>query len=277
MESILKSVYYTGAPLHVTERQLRSLFSQCGHISSFRPLPARDGADFQSGYVDYTDAKSVDDAIESLNGHKFESGHSMKVSVSRPKRPRAAPDGSVMTNGAPWEFRRGFVNLVLPGDRSIEQALRKLPVGEAYEAVEQLRILALERPDDARVLLDHNPHLSAAVVLILQHAGKLPLDQLPEEAFAAGPPVPSPLCAPDKKGEGAALSSGPSANVAAAPVQLAPEIIDKVVAVISKMTPKQVNDIKELSDENLQKIKDAAKKAQISWLRTNLRIMDAML
>lgn len=64
----------------------------------------------------------------------------------------------------------------------LQMSLRAAPPQELSEAVEQLRVMCLEQPDRARILLDTFPQLRRAVCMILQREDKLPIP-LPPEAF----------------------------------------------------------------------------------------------
>lgn len=75
--------------------------------------------------------------------------------------------------------------------------LKTTAVEEAYEAVEQLRVLAMERPRDAHHLLQENPALVSAVIMILQHAKRISFGPLPPEAFdATSTTIASPIAPP---------------------------------------------------------------------------------
>lgn len=83
--------------------------------------------------------------------------------------------------------RSGFAGL--SGKRDpLQLALRSAPQSELCEAVEQLRVLCLEQPDKARILLDTFPQLRRSVCLILQKEKKLRIP-LPPEAFVERKPV----------------------------------------------------------------------------------------
>ncbi|KAG5470201.1 hypothetical protein LSCM4_02895 [Leishmania orientalis] len=82
------------------------------------------------------------------------------------------------------QFPRSFTDPILGRDGSLVlDALRGMETEEAYTAVEQLRVLALERPNDAKRLLHNNPALKSAVVMTLQHAGRIPFGSLPRDAY----------------------------------------------------------------------------------------------
>lgn len=282
MSDGLKSVFFSGVPLGVTERQLRKMFGQAGHVVAFRIMPLLPGKEFMSGFVDYVDGKSADEAISQLDGHLFGESKMKVTSASSRKRARQPPGGgegaSRQVGDAPvgpfMDFKKGFQNLFLPGDQRIEGALRQLPVADAYEAVEQLRILVLERPDDARALLETNPQLSVAVIMILQHAGKLPMDHLPEEAVirpgngAGGHTLLSDTAAASSK-----HNNSENVDGAAAP---SAEVIAQVMAIIDGMDPDDVEQISNMTPEQLAAIPDEATRKQLEFLQRQLKIMDSM-
>ncbi|AIO01109.1 hypothetical protein LPMP_322250 [Leishmania panamensis] len=82
------------------------------------------------------------------------------------------------------QFPRFFTDPILGREGSLVlDALRGMATEEAYSAVEQLRVLALERPTEAKRLLHNNPALKSAVVMTLQHAGRIPFGSLPRDAY----------------------------------------------------------------------------------------------
>ncbi|CAC9525774.1 conserved hypothetical protein [Leishmania infantum JPCM5] len=82
------------------------------------------------------------------------------------------------------QFPRFYTDPILGRDGSLVlDALRGMATEEAYSAVEQLRVLALERPNEAKRLLHNNPALKSAVIMTLQHAGRIPLGSLPRAAY----------------------------------------------------------------------------------------------
>ena len=60
-------------------------------------------------------------------------------------------------------------------------SLNRVPVSQAYLAVEQLKFICKETPGKAEKLLNYYPQLAASIVLILQHQNALP-SPLPPEA-----------------------------------------------------------------------------------------------
>ncbi|KAG5496274.1 hypothetical protein JKF63_02575 [Porcisia hertigi] len=108
------------------------------------------------------------------------------------------------------QFPRFFTDPILGRDGSLVlDALRGMTTEDAYAAVEQLRVLALERPIEAKRLLHNNPALKSAVVMTLQHAGRIPLGALPRDAYQSKkaaeaeaklaqprPPTPTPTPTP---------------------------------------------------------------------------------
>lgn len=263
MSDGLKSVFFSGVPLGVSERDIRKMFSQAGHVVGFRVMPLIPGKEFMSGFVDYVDGKSADEAISQLDGHLFGESKMKVTSAASRKRARQSNTGET---GPLLEFKKGFQNLFLPGDQRIEGALRQLPVADAYEAVEQLRILVLERPEDARSLLEANPQLAVAVVMILQHAGKLPMDHLPEEAVARAGGAVAPIAAPAASSTTSVKDNGqPNA-----------EVIAQVMAIIESMDPDDVEQVSKMTPEQLAAIPDEAARKQLEFLQRQLKLMDTM-
>lgn len=277
MTDVLKSVFFSGVPLSVGERQLRKLFSQSGHVVAFRVMPPLPGKEFQSGFVDYLDGRSADDAMAQLDGFVFGDAKMKVTNATSRKRNRSEVEGGVASGGTDagplMEFKRDFQNLLLPGDRLIEDALRQLSVAEAYEAIEQLRILVLERPEETRELLENNPQLAVAAVMILQHAGKLPSDHLPPEAIV------NPRAATTLEDSSNAVTSSSTAAGGSASSQHAspsPETIAQVMSIIESMKPEDVEKIINMTPAQLAAIPDEGTRVQLAFLQKQLKLMDAM-
>ena len=228
------NVRFSGAPATVSERQIRELFETAGHIVGIR-LKRHETRDTAYGFVDFVDSKSARAAVKRLNGHLFSPsaplgdsgtgviGGEFKLRVelvSDQKRQQRAHTGASsstvdvsattgiengsMTLGPPLQFPSTFKD-------PISNALRKVSIADAYEAVEQLRVLALEKPHETRVLLEMNPALKVAAVMILQHADRLPL-RLPKEALEAADGSDKPSFADLVQQQAAVATSGVAAT-----------------------------------------------------------------
>lgn len=212
------SVFFRGVPLYVTQQELRPHFESIGRVLEFRLMGPSPGKDFRYGEVDYIDEKTAQEAIMRLHGHAF-GDQTMRVSLLDTRlrrRGRKEPPGSHSYStagrggGGGWgsssagggagttptgpltddrgrplmQFSRGFFDPVLGREDSmVLNVLKRTATEDAYEAVEQLRVLVMERPEDARRLLQDNPALISAVIMVLQHARRIPFGALPPEAF----------------------------------------------------------------------------------------------
>lgn len=201
------SVFASNIPDSMSEDAIVELMQRSGRVVSIRMMVSQKRTAAPNtvvAFCDFADAISARSAVSALNGYTFANGTRMAVKLADRKRDRHASD-EVDTR---VRFVEGS-SLGLAGD-PIQVALSKLPVEDLYEAVEQLRLLSVERPAVARQLLANNPQLRYAVVLILQHAGRVPL-QLPREAIFGE--VAASHAAPTTAAE-AAPSTGASATPA---------------------------------------------------------------
>ena len=171
-------------------------------------------------------------------------------------------------HGGPYlDLKPGVVNPILPADKTIESALRACSVADAYEAVEQLRVLAMDRPEEASRLLARHPQLGVAVVMILQHAGKMPMGPLPPEAISQTLTTVSnetasaaPQAAPVKKHE--ALSE---------------EVVAHVMKIVESLPEEQVDRISKMTAEDFAKIPDPAQRLQLQTLQKQLHLLGQSL
>nr|CCC96032.1 unnamed protein product [Trypanosoma congolense IL3000] len=263
------SVFFTSVPLFVEKRALRKHFENVGHITDFRLLGPIAGKDYRYGFAEYLDVSSAGEAIARLNGTTF-GGHVMRVvpaSTARGrKRGRQQNNQNQPSPLAGLTFPRGYVDPLLGrDDTSILECLQGITQSDAYEAVEQLRVLVLERKNDARRLLENNPALRLAVVMILQHAGRIPYGPLPPEALlhrgSAAQPVVAPPPVEESKGK-------------VGDMQLEQ---DEIFEILTKLSEEEVERIIGLTDEDLNRIPDPAHRRQMSVLRERLLEMSANL
>ncbi|KPA84790.1 hypothetical protein ABB37_01272 [Leptomonas pyrrhocoris] len=212
-----------------------------------------------------------------------------------PSQPSVDKDGREL-----MQLPRGFVDPILSRDGSLVlNVLRGMATEEAYAAVEQLRVLALERPDEARLLLQNNPALKSAVVITLQHAGRLSHGPLPAEAYRATKPAEKDAekkaeeerrAAVTRSGNGdgggdGKLSPGPVAAGASAPlaqptakvVPAAPEPApmteqerDEVLELIQNMSEEDVDRVLTMSARDLAQVPDVAQRKQLEILQRRL-------
>ncbi|RNF27293.1 cleavage stimulation factor subunit 2 [Trypanosoma conorhini] len=256
-------VFFTGVPLFVEPQSLRKHFESVGHITDFRLLGPAPGRDFRYGFADYLDVTSAEEAIQRLNGTSF-GERTMKVTSAANSRSRKRSRQHVHTHEPPVRggmvFPRGYVDPLLGrDDNNVLECLQRMPVADAYEAVEQLRVLVLERKDEARKLLDSCPALRLAVVMILQHAGRLPYGPLPLEAVRrtdARPVNAAPTTAEED-----------TAEKKAEPTE---EERDEVIEILTKLSEEDVERIVTMSEEDLDRIPDLVQRQQMSVLRARL-------
>jgi hypothetical protein len=280
------SVFFNNVPVGVTERQLRTYFETTGHVVGLRLIQPQQGKECQFGFVDYLDPGSAAGAVSQLDGIEL-SGKRMKVSLasSRKRDRRGAQVGSnigpedeeanPLPTGPLFSLPRGYQNPVLGADNPVDACLCRLPQVLVYEAVEQLRLLALERPTEAALLLEAYPQLRAATVTILQQAGKLPMGPLPSEALVAladrseqhSTAAPSASLKPNAAPQAGA--PGLSVEKPRAPV-LDDETRRVVEAILEKLPPEKVEKLLTMTDSDVLKIPDVNQRRQVVMLRQHL-------
>lgn len=305
------NVFFTGVPLNVDKGKVRQHFESIGHVMDFKIFDPKPGIDYRHGLVEYMDERTAADAISRLNGTTF-GDRAMRVAEAKQrgkdfkfaKRGRE-PGGSVGFGGdgprrrEGMTFPRGFQDPVLGrGEGIVFDVLKSMTTEDAYEAVEQLRVLALERRRDARALLLDNPALRSAVVMILQHAGRLPLaggsgggSSLPPEAFQGSSATAYDGAANDDEaddadGSGNANTEGaPSAKRQATEAEkeatkgeaAAKQQQDEVLEIISAMSEEDVDRILTMTSQDLAQVADPAQRRQLEVLRDRLIEMSSEL
>ena len=213
------------------------------------------------GFCDYTDALSAKAAVQHLNG-KTLGGSRIRLVIARPHGP-PNPTGGAQDAKRPRDDQDGAAaveTLGLPPTDPLNVALNEIPIAECYEAIEQLRLMVLEAPQDAACLLRDNPQLRVAAVAILQHAGRLP-QTLPPEAFEGAPDSATPATSAANVTSSAASSSSPTPETLQLLQALSAEEIDSVIA---------------LSAAELASM-PAATRAQMAELQRHLKAMAAQL
>ncbi|KPI87405.1 hypothetical protein ABL78_3489 [Leptomonas seymouri] len=221
-----------------------------------------------------------------------------------PRPPVLSPQPSTDKDGRElMQLPRGFIDPILGRDGSLVlNSLRAMATEEAYAAVEQLRVLALERPSEAQLLLQNNPALKSAVVITLQHAGRLAHGPLPSEAYRATKAAEQDV---EKKTEEQRVmatstssgigsgnnegdlkpSPGPTATGASAPTALpaakaipaAPKSVpmteqerDEVLELIQNMSEEDVDRVLTMTSRDLAQVPDVAQRKQLEILQRRL-------
>lgn len=275
-------VFFTGVPLTVEKSKLRQHFESVGHVVDFRLFDPAPGKDFRHGLADYMDDRTAAEAISRLNGITFgERAIRVTMATTRSgtgggggcKRRRDAQGGGrVEAEGRGGiMFPRGFVDPVLGREESLVlDCLRGLSTTDAYEAVEQLRVLAIERRKDAKALLDENAALRSAVVMILQHAGRLPTGSLPAEAYQVTTAATASSAEETRRSEW-------SSSDAKLVKPTTEEQRDEVMHLISNLSEADVERILTMSAADLQQVPDLPQRRQLQVLRDRLLEMSSDL
>lgn len=297
------SVFFTGVPLNVDKGKVRQHFESIGHVMDFKMFDPKPGVDYRHGLVEYMDDRTASDAISRLNGTMF-GDRAMRVAevkqrgadFSSTKRRRELGGDSGGGFGEERQrdgmtFPRGFQDPVLGrGEGIVFDVLKSMTTEDAYEAVEQLRVLALERRRDARALLLENPALRSAVVMVLQHAGRLACagsagggSSLPPEAFQGssasaydGDNVEDED--DDAEGNGESKETAPSAKRQATEEEKEASKVDstkqqqqdEVLEIIGAMSEEDVDRILSMTSEDLAQVADPAQRQQLEVLRDRL-------
>lgn len=306
------SVFFSGVPLNMSAGVLRPFFESVGRVLELRLLGPSPGKDFRYGEVDYADEQTAQEAIRRLNGHVF-GERALRVSLvdmryknkrlrrepnsgARHAPPAPPPPPSTDDKGRPlMQFSKGFFDPVLGREDSmVLDVLKSTAKEDAYEAVEQLRVMAVTRPEDARRLLQENPPLVSAVIMIMQHSRRIPFGPLPPEAFDESTSIASPHPVPvgsttSSAGpeEGAAAgketgttstksgssSSSPSntgtgtGGDGAPAISVTPEQKEQAIESIKKMRNDEVERIMNLTEADLLKVSNVSQRRQLQVLQ----------
>ncbi|MDA2933110.1 RNA-binding protein [Acidobacteria bacterium AH-259-D05] len=87
------NIYVGGLPYHVTEDQLKELFSAHGTVDSARVITDRyTGRSRGFGFVEMGSESEAKEAIEKLNGTELE-GRTLTVNEARPREDRSGGRG----------------------------------------------------------------------------------------------------------------------------------------------------------------------------------------
>ena len=255
MQSDGRTVHISNIPRSTTEAQIRPLFQQCGQVLAFRFVDSKRGpdGDFKYGFCDFSDAAGGAAAIAKFDGYEM-NGQRLRVALAERSSKRVRDDRTFETTNPVEAAAAAELGLplgqqftpsaVCPASNPLQALLATIPQNTLYEAVEQLRGMAIDRPDDALALLEANPQLRHAIVLILQHGGVLPA-QLPPEAFS------------DKRPEVAAAStSGDAATMQA----------------IQDLSEDELQHILSLSKADLEELPEPSR-SQLAALQGKLKLL----
>lgn len=307
------SVFFTGVPLAMDKSKLRQHFDSVGHTIDFRVMGPDPGKNFRYGVAEYMDGRTAEEAVTRLDNTMFgdcpmrvraaQQQQQQVHTMSREWRKRgrevpALPHSGVSqphdrTSGDLLIFPRCCADPLLGReDSTIIASMRGMTVKEAYEAVEQLRVLALERPDEARLLLEECPPLRSAVVLILQHAGRVPYGPLSPDAFKRNVESntattsttttttstkdmnasPASAVRPTVKSE---VSSNTPAQRNVHPATDGQK--DEVINLVRQMREEDIERILLMTNEDLAAVSDPQQRSQLGILRNRLLEMSSSL
>ena len=243
MTSAIESpvVFFNNISPDTTEVDLYPLFQEAGHVKSVRIKRDREtNASMGFGFCEYMDIPSAKAALRTVAGRPI-NGKAIKLDLADTAKSKRDLD---MNDQDPTRMR-------LPGGNAIQAALNNVHVAEVYEAVAQLRALAMEQPDVARKILSDNPQMSLAVLYTLQHMGVIP-SEIPDEAFV----VPDGVAVP----EGVRTHVAPSSVVAA-------ELSKQCLQMMASLTSDQLKKIQSLTPRDIQGMAPALQPQMIAIQR----------
>eukprot|EP00796_Vickermania_ingenoplastis_P001594 gene1594-971_t len=264
--------------------------------------------DFRYGEVDYADEKTAQEAIQRLNGHNF-GDRPMRVTMvdtrfrkrGRREQPHPAPPTTDDRGRPLMQFSRGFFDPVLGREDSmVLNVLKGIAVDDAYEAAEQLRVLVMTRPEDAKNLMRENPALVSALIMILQHAKRVHFGPLPSEAFESataigaggeaggGKDEASAGASPQQTQAGAPRSNPPpverekesaqqgtsGGEAGDSPLTITDAQRQQTIAIIKGMKDLDKERIRKLTADDMAKVPDPGKRRQLQVIHQCLIEMD---
>ena len=178
-------IFVGNLPYDVTEEALQPLLEKCGKVRNIRLLTDPTTGKLKGfGFCEFADEASALCAIKNLNGREF-GGRQLKVDFADKPKLSSAPkpeQRDSRAGGIPGQPPGNFGGF-MDGHRQVTNALNTVPLPELYEAMEQLRSLAVNQPEQAKQILYANPQLGLAAFYVLHHMGiyeKDPRQGIPE-------------------------------------------------------------------------------------------------
>jgi len=194
-----RSVFVGNIPYDADENQIRHMFSEVGHVRSFRLVTDRDsGMPKGFGFIEYGDVQTAQSAVRNLQGREINgrklridsaanTGMSNNQSSSYGRAPTGGgsiPPSARMETDQPVATRPvmlpsqpqpktvvvkqevGYGEPVAPKDapEAISKAVASLPPEQMFELMKEMKESIQNNPHEARNILLQNPQLAYALL-----------------------------------------------------------------------------------------------------------------
>ena len=154
-------------PEYVNDAQLRPIFEEAGTVRKLDMMYNAKGTHKGYCFVEYADEESKNAAVRNLSS-RMVNGVSLNI----------IDMGSADEKRHSREYERELrtvPRVELPDECKsvVADALRRLPLSQAFEAMEQMKQLTLENQSDAKAILDRCPQLSHAMLYMMYYLGMM--------------------------------------------------------------------------------------------------------
>lgn len=192
-----RSVFVGNIPYDADENSIRQLFSEVGHVRSFRLVTDRDtGMPKGFGFLEYGDIQTAQSAVRNLQGREI-NGRKLRIDLAsntnnsggQPQQrygqgsgPGAVPANVRMETAAPRQHQAvpsapqpktvivkqegSYGEPVVPKDapEAISKAVASLPPEQMFELMKEMKESIQNNPHEARNILLQNPQLAYALL-----------------------------------------------------------------------------------------------------------------
>ncbi|KAJ3027054.1 UNVERIFIED_CONTAM: hypothetical protein HDU68_004590 [Siphonaria sp. JEL0065] len=235
-------------PYDVTEQQLIEILSEVGPVSQFRLVFDKETGKAKGfGFCTFHDSETAASAVRNLNNFDI-GGRQLRIDFAEQDTKDEPPsrfDDRKPSGTAPYSPKP----VIATGSSTdaINKALETIPAQQLLEAMAQLKLMAVNAPDQVRALLSGNPQLTYAIFQAMIAMNVIDANILQQLGQAPVAPVVAPPPAPvvvQQQNTGVLGSTGfapaPIAPVQAAAAGLVDPEQQKLLMQVLSMTPEQI-------------------------------------
>ncbi|ORY48157.1 hypothetical protein BCR33DRAFT_753303 [Rhizoclosmatium globosum] len=232
----------------VTEQQLIEIFKEVGPVVSFRLVFDKETGKAKGfGFCTFQDSEIAASAVRNLNNFDI-GGRQLRIDFAESDTKDEPPpmrDDDRSGRGSSSSYAHKPVIATGSSTDAINKALETIPSQQLLEAMAQLKLLALNAPDQVRTILSSNPQLTYAIfqamiaMNVIDQSVLLKMGQT-----VAAPPTVAPMV--QNTGVAAFAPVQPVPVMAPPPVAIpaAAGIVDpeqqKLLMQVLSMTPEQI-------------------------------------
>ncbi|KAJ3073222.1 hypothetical protein HDU98_001980 [Podochytrium sp. JEL0797] len=237
MASSSRVVFVGNIPYDVTEQQLIEIFKEVGPVVQFRLVFDKDtGKPKGFGFCTFSDSEIAASAVRNLNNFDI-GGRQLRIDFAENDTKDEPPPVRFDDRKSAPTYAPQPVIATGSSTDAINKALETIPAQQLLEAMAQLKLMALNAPDQVRTLLTTNPQLTYAIfqaMIAMNVIDQSIIQKMGQTTAAAPAPVQNTGVIPQQ-----VIYAPPQQPVFSVPVVPAPVVPTPVQAPAGFVDPEQ--------------------------------------